>query len=167
MRLARIGFVLVLLADTARAQRPLAPDAWADFDAYVAAAAEAWRIPGMTIAVVQGDSVVFARGYSVRTAGGTDSVSPHTLFANASTTKAFTALAAAILVDEGKLRWSDRVSRSRLSLVRQGRLRRGDHPADAIHPAGGGSSSPSARSLKPWRTPRRWRAGPTPPLPTT
>lgn len=110
MRLVRIALVLLLLADTARAQGKRAPDAWSDFDAYAAGAAKAWRIPGIAIAVVQGDSVVFARGYGVRTAGGKDSVSAHTLFANASTTKAFTALAAAMLVDECKLRWSGRIS---------------------------------------------------------
>jgi CubicO group peptidase (beta-lactamase class C family) len=37
-------------------------------------------------------------------------VTTATLFANASTTKAFTALAVAMMVDEGKLAWDDRVT---------------------------------------------------------
>ena len=45
--------------------------------------------------------MVFARGYGVRTVGTHDAVDTHTLFALGSTTKAFTALAAALMVDAG------------------------------------------------------------------
>lgn len=82
-----------------------------DFDAYVRRAMDVWRVPGLAVAVVKDDSLVFARGYGVRRLGGADAVTPHTLFANASTTKAFTALAVALLVDEGALDWDDPVTR--------------------------------------------------------
>jgi CubicO group peptidase (beta-lactamase class C family) len=94
------------------AQRP-APRA-ADvraLDAYVTQAVRDWQVPGLAIAVVHDDSVVFARGYGVRTLGTADSVTVHTLFANASTTKAFTAVGVALLVDEGKLDWDAPVTR--------------------------------------------------------
>ncbi|HEX7023203.1 MAG TPA: serine hydrolase domain-containing protein, partial [Gemmatimonadales bacterium] len=110
MRLARLTAMLLVLAGPVEAQGRRTADAWSGFDAYVAAAVKGWRVPGLAIAVVRGDSVVFARGYGVRTAGGSDSVTAHTLFANASTTKAFTAMAAAMMVDAGKLSWSDRVA---------------------------------------------------------
>jgi CubicO group peptidase (beta-lactamase class C family) len=97
-------------AAPAAAQAPRASDLRA-LDAYVARAVREWRVPGLAIAVVHGDSVVLARGYGVRTIGTADSVTPHTLFANASTTKAFTAVAAAMLVDAGKLAWDDPVTR--------------------------------------------------------
>ncbi len=79
------------------------------FDAYVERARRDWHVPGLAIGVVRNDSVVFLKGYGVRTLGTADSVGVHTLFANASTTKAFTAAVAATLVDQGRLRWDDRV----------------------------------------------------------
>ncbi len=92
------------------AQAPRASDLRA-LDSYVARAVRDWQVPGLAIAVVHGDSVVFARGYGVRTLGTTDSVTAHTLFANASTTKAFTAVGVALMVDAGKLAWDDPVTR--------------------------------------------------------
>lgn len=70
---------------------------------------EAWRVPGLAVAVVAGDSVVLARGFGVRREGGGGSVDEATLFAIGSTTKAFTSTALATLVGEGELEWNDRV----------------------------------------------------------
>lgn len=80
-----------------------------DLDGYVRHAVRDWEVPGLAIAVVRRDTVVFARGYGVRKLGGVDAVDRHTLFANASTTKAFTAMLIGMLVDEGRLGWDDRV----------------------------------------------------------
>lgn len=85
-----------------------APDLIA-FDRYVAQAVRDWRVPGLAIAVVTDDSTVFARGYGVRDLARPDPVTEHTRFAIGSTTKAMTAAALGMLVDEGKLRWDDRV----------------------------------------------------------
>ena len=84
------------------------PD-WVAFDKYVAQAARDWKTPGMAIAIVQGDSMVFARGYGLREVGTTNRVDEHSRFAIGSTTKAMTVMALAMLVDEGKLRYDDRV----------------------------------------------------------
>ena len=78
-------------------------------DAYIAKARDDWQVPGMAIAIVKDDRVVFAKGYGVRELGKPDKVDENTLFAIASNTKAFTAAALAILVDERKLSWDDRV----------------------------------------------------------
>ncbi len=72
---------------------------------------EAWEVPGLAVGVVVGDSVVLARGYGVTRLGGDERVDAHTLFAIASTTKAFTAASLALLVDEGTLSWDDPVTR--------------------------------------------------------
>jgi CubicO group peptidase (beta-lactamase class C family) len=90
---------LLLLAPLARAQAPLD-----GFDGYVARSVKDWNVPGLAIAVVKDDSVVFAKGYGVRQLGTRDSVNTHTLFANASTTKAFTSFVVELLADDGKLR---------------------------------------------------------------
>lgn len=80
-------------------------------DAYIESSMRAWDVPGFAIAVVKGDSVVFARGYGVREIGKPDRVDENTVFAIASTSKAFTAAALGMLVDEKKLRWDDPAAR--------------------------------------------------------
>jgi CubicO group peptidase (beta-lactamase class C family) len=89
----------LVFSPCAFAQAPLA-----GLDAYVARGMRDWNVPGLAIAVVKDDSVVFAKGYGVRQLGTNDSVNTHTLFANASTTKAFTSFVVELMADEGKLR---------------------------------------------------------------
>ena len=98
--------VAFLLAPALRAQAA-APAA--RVDAYIANAVRAWKEPGLAIAVVKDDKVVFAKGYGVRKLGDAAPVDENTVFAIGSLTKAFTAAAAGMLVDEGKLHWDDRV----------------------------------------------------------
>jgi len=59
-------------------------------------------IPGLSIAVVDGDRIVHSRGFGVADASGRQ-VIPQTPFRLASTSKAFTALAVMQLVEEGQL----------------------------------------------------------------
>jgi len=66
-------------------------------------------VPGMAVAVVQDDQVVFAKGFGVSNLNTNAQVNKDTLFGIASNTKAFTSAALAKLVDEGKLSWDDRV----------------------------------------------------------
>ena len=81
----------------------------AELDAYVAKAVRDWKVPGLAIAVVKDDSVVLAKGYGVRAMGKPDAVDAGTRFAIGSTTKAMTALALGMLVDEGKVKWDEPV----------------------------------------------------------
>lgn len=101
-------FALALGAQALPAQQA-SPD-WAAFDRYVAKAARDWKVPGMAIAVVHGDSLVFAKGYGVQTLGKSAPATAHTRFAIGSTTKAMTTAALAMLVDEGKVKWDDKVT---------------------------------------------------------
>jgi CubicO group peptidase (beta-lactamase class C family) len=66
-----------------------------------------WGVPGVAIAVVKDDRVVLAKGYGVRELGKPEPVDERTLFAIGSSSKAFTAAAIAMLVDEKKLKWDD------------------------------------------------------------
>lgn len=82
----------------------------AEIDAYAQKAQDAWNVPGFAIGIVKDDKVIFAKGYGVREMGKPEKVDENTLFAIASNTKAFTTASLAILVDEGKLKWDDKVS---------------------------------------------------------
>ena len=66
-------------------------------------------VPGIAVAIVKDGKVVLAKGYGVRKQGEPAPVTAHSLFRIASNTKAFTAAALAMLVDEGKIRWDDPV----------------------------------------------------------
>ena len=78
-------------------------------DLYIESARKDWNIPGMSVVVVQDGKVVLSKGYGVRELGKTDAVDTQTLFGVMSTTKAMTAVAMGLLVDEGKVSWRDKV----------------------------------------------------------
>lgn len=78
-------------------------------DDYIAKARADWGVPGLAIAIVKDDKIVFAKGYGVRKLGDSAPVNERTIFAIGSETKAFTAAALALLVDAGKLKWDDPV----------------------------------------------------------
>ncbi len=80
------------------------------FDAYVQAGLKLWQTPGMSIAVVKDGKIVFKKGYGVAEAGKQAAFSTSTLSICASTTKAMTAVCMGMLVDEGKVKWTDKVS---------------------------------------------------------
>lgn len=85
------------------------PPALADFDAYVERVRTTFEVPGIAVAIVKDGAVALEKGYGVRRLGGTSPVDAHTQFAIASNTKAFAAATLALLVDEKKLKWDDRV----------------------------------------------------------
>jgi CubicO group peptidase (beta-lactamase class C family) len=78
-------------------------------DRYFETARKEWKIPGMAVAIVKDGKVVLAKGYGVKEFSKKEKVDEKTLFAIASNTKAFTAAMLAILVDEGKINWDDKV----------------------------------------------------------
>lgn len=82
-----------------------------ELDAYVAKAVKDWNVAGLAIAVVKDGKIVFSKGYGVRELGKPATVDTATLFAIASTTKAMTATSIGMLVDEGKLKWDDPVTK--------------------------------------------------------
>lgn len=109
----------LMLATAARGQERAPADpvdtklaqTMADLDAYIEASRKKWQVPGLSVAVVKDDQLVLCKGYGVRRVGEDELVDGQTLFAIASNSKAFTAAALAILIDEGKLSWDDHVSK--------------------------------------------------------
>ncbi len=98
-----IVFLLFLTSVCLSAQTPV--EAPADLDSYVQRAMEEFEVPGLSLALVKDGEVVVARGYGLRLLGQAAPVDAQTLFAIASNTKAFTATALGLLVEEDKLDW--------------------------------------------------------------
>jgi len=71
---------------------------------------QAWHVPGMAIAVVKDDEVVLAHGFGVANVETEAPVTPETIFAIGSSTKAFTATLVGMLVDEGEMDWDDAIT---------------------------------------------------------
>ena len=68
-----------------------------------------WEVPGLAIGIVKDGKVLFAEGFGQQDVRKDSPVNSSTMFPIASNTKAFTAAALAILVDEGKIAWQDKV----------------------------------------------------------
>ena len=98
--------LLALLLGACTLQPELSPR---EIDALVIDAMETFAVPGVAVGVIKDGVIVHAKGYGVREIGIDGAVDTQTLFRIASTTKAMTAASLAILVDEGKLGWDDKV----------------------------------------------------------
>ncbi len=75
------------------------------FKQYITALMQDWDVPGLAIAAVQADEVVFQAGYGLRDVENKAAPDVNTVFAIGSSSKAFTSTALGILADEGKLDW--------------------------------------------------------------
>ena len=105
MRLVAI-MALGLSAVTMSAAQAAPPDG---FDARVEALRNRIGVPGMAIAIVENGKVTLAKGYGVRRLGSPEAVDADTIFPTGSTGKAFTVADLAILVDQGRIGWDDKV----------------------------------------------------------
>ncbi|MGH7469055.1 MAG: serine hydrolase domain-containing protein [Longimicrobiales bacterium] len=115
-----VWLAALLVAAPARAQRGggtpatrpvkfLSAQQLSALDTHIEQARQQWEVPGLAITIVQGDSVVWARGYGVKELGKPERVDENTLFAIGSSGKSMTAAVISMLVDEGKMRLDDQV----------------------------------------------------------
>jgi len=98
--LAALAFALCIQAQDAEVSKKLQ-----GFDDYMAKVLKDWNAPGIGVGIVVGDKLVFAKGYGYRDYGNKLPFTPGTVCPIASNTKLFTAVAAGMLVDQGKLTW--------------------------------------------------------------
>jgi CubicO group peptidase (beta-lactamase class C family) len=93
----------------AHAQSPPAPEqierAIGQIDGMVAQLMQRTGIPGMAVAVVQGNRLVYAKGFGVRAAGSPQPVDADTVFQLASMSKPIGATVVAQQVGAGKVTW--------------------------------------------------------------
>ncbi|OVE78762.1 hypothetical protein BVY01_04460 [bacterium I07] len=82
-----------------------------EFDQYVKNTIQEWNAPGVIISVVKDNQHIFTKGYGTCKYDENLLPNENTLVTVASLTKAFTAAAIAILVDENELSWNDPVKK--------------------------------------------------------
>lgn len=78
---------------------------------YIEEARQLWKVPGMAVGIIYNDEIFLLEGFGEKEYGTGKKVDGNTVFAVASNTKAFTASALAMLVDEGKISWDDKVNK--------------------------------------------------------
>lgn len=79
-------------------------------DTLVEETLKAFDVPGIAVGIVKDGKIIHAKGYGVRSLKTNLPVDENTLFGIASNSKAFTAFALGMLMDEGKLKWDDKVT---------------------------------------------------------
>jgi CubicO group peptidase (beta-lactamase class C family) len=128
-RLSRSASISVLLLGLTLGSAALVNQAWAadeaatqptiearvqamipDVEAYATSGMKSFDCPGLAIGIVADDKLVYAKGFGVRSKTGAVPVDTQTLFQIGSATKNFLAATLALMVDQGKLRWDDRVT---------------------------------------------------------
>ncbi len=70
---------------------------------------KAFNVPGIAVGIIKDGKLIHAKGYGHRSLNTRQPTDENTLFGIASNSKAFTATALGILVDEGKIKWDDKV----------------------------------------------------------
>ena len=95
-----------------------------------------WNVPGIGVGVVVKDQLVFAKGYGYRDYGKKIPYTPKTTLPIASNTKLFTAVAAGLLVEEGKLDWDKPIRKYVPSdqVLQRRAGSHGDHARHAVAP---------------------------------
>ncbi|MBO0777821.1 MAG: beta-lactamase family protein, partial [Ktedonobacteraceae bacterium] len=86
-------------------QTPPVEDRLQGFEDFVQTTMQEWQLPGLAIAIVKDSAVILSQGFGKRNVAEDLDVTPETLFAIGSCTKAFTATALGMLIDEEKLNW--------------------------------------------------------------
>jgi CubicO group peptidase (beta-lactamase class C family) len=102
-----VFFVLFIFANATI----LAQISSSEVDKLVESAMQKFDVAGVAVGIVKDGKIIYTKGYGVKSIETNDKVNEHTNFAIASNSKAFTTAALAILVEEGKLSWTDKVKK--------------------------------------------------------
>ena len=82
----------------------------AQIDSLTELTLKTFDVPGISVGVIKDGKLIHAKGYGVRSLRTMQKVDENTLFGVASNSKAFTTAALGMLIDEGKLKWDDKVT---------------------------------------------------------
>jgi beta-lactamase class C len=98
------------------AVRPPIENPWLDsvriaYDRYFTDAMKQTHTPGAAVVLVQDSTVVFCKGYGMRSNGGLEPADAHTVFRIGSLSKGFASVLTGMLVQDGYLKWDDPVQK--------------------------------------------------------
>jgi len=94
--------MMITFMTTTSAWAVFAENGSCEIDNFVESQMRELHIPGLALAIVQGDQIMHLKGYGIADTSGR-AVTPETLFIIGSTTKSFTALSVMQLVEQGKI----------------------------------------------------------------
>ncbi len=100
------AYTLLLLSNALHAQLSSM-----QVDSLVQDALNKFKVAGVAVAIVKDGQVIHKKGYGVKSMTSNAPVDALTNFQIASNSKAFTTTALAILIDEGKISWKDKVKK--------------------------------------------------------
>ena len=100
-----IPLILLLFSVNVTFGQPSMPK----IDSIVRRAMDRFNVAGVAVGVVKDGQIIHNKGYGIKSAKTNSPVNEHTNFAIASNSKAFTTTALALLVEDGKLNWTDKV----------------------------------------------------------
>jgi CubicO group peptidase (beta-lactamase class C family) len=112
VRATLLAFALLAFGIGARGQDADVAKKLQGFDAYMEQTLKDWSTPGVGVGIVVGDKLVFAKGYGYRDYEKKLPFTAKTMQPIASNSKLFTAVAAGMLVEEGKLTWDKPIRES-------------------------------------------------------
>lgn len=101
-----IAFVVILFGTNMLYSQQLSSS---EIDSLVIRSMKAFDVPGISVGIIKDGKIIHAKGYGVRSLDTKQPTDENTLFGIASNSKAFTCTALGILVDEGKIKWDDKV----------------------------------------------------------
>lgn len=96
-------FCLAQLPITAQAQRKPVDNSPASVDRFITQIMDSANVPGLSIAIIQGNQIRYTQGYGLTKADSTQKVTPETIFDAASLSKPVFAYAVLQLVEQGLL----------------------------------------------------------------
>jgi len=103
------GIIVLCIHSISQGSSNELTDKVALFDKYIQSSIPLWKTTGLAVAVVKDNKVIFKKGYGVINLNETKPFTTSTIAFCASTTKAMTAACIGMLVDEGKLKWDDKL----------------------------------------------------------
>ena len=112
VRMVIVTLVLLIFGVEVHAQDQEIANKLQGFDSNMEQILKDWNTPGIGVGIVINDKLVFAKGYGYRDYEKKLPFTPATLCQIASNSKLFTAVAAGMLVEEGKLGWDKPVRQS-------------------------------------------------------
>ncbi|MDR2651187.1 MAG: beta-lactamase family protein [Prevotellaceae bacterium] len=109
MKKTLLLFIVMFFALRQNAQTQNNTSITARIDSLVPIVMNDWKIPGMAVAVIKNNDVIFKKGFGTKSPEEFLPVDENTVFQIGSVSKSFTAALIAMLVDEGKLNWHDKI----------------------------------------------------------